>query len=443
MKKLFLSFLVSLYLPSAVFSGSIFVQPGDRATNMGGAFTAGADDATAIYYNPAGLTQLEGNGFEFTSFYVDSKAKSTSSLQNNSPLTPSKNDFPIPQIYPTERTSYNNKNLTVDAFIPFVAGYTQIEDITLAIGIYGVGGGSGKWSDTVKADAVPGFSDELKASLNSEYGLIVANISGAKRISDQVSIGIGLDVIYMQSELKAKKEYTSNATIITPLNTYEVSVERKGDGYGLEAMGGVLYSPIETLRLGFSIRSGATIKIKGDARYDQVGVYAVLGNPDVHEKTNYTQNYKYPFTYSLGIAYDVTEDLMLAFSADVADYSSMKEDIKYDASGTTFVDINQNLNWKATTMLSLGAKYRLNEAFDLLAGIRRDPSPYNQQDRANLLNTDQYDLTTLTLGTEYKINAFVFGISYAHNFSDKVKDNGAAYEFPSDSLRFGVKYLFY
>jgi len=34
---------------------------GARAISMGGAFTAVANDASAVYWNPTGLTQLNGN----------------------------------------------------------------------------------------------------------------------------------------------------------------------------------------------------------------------------------------------------------------------------------------------------------------------------------------------------------------------------------------------
>src|ERR1700677_84875 len=59
-----LSFL--LIIPSLCFaqnSSLIFAQPntygiGPRAIGMGGAFTAIADDASAAYWNPAGLSQI-------------------------------------------------------------------------------------------------------------------------------------------------------------------------------------------------------------------------------------------------------------------------------------------------------------------------------------------------------------------------------------------------
>jgi hypothetical protein len=44
----------------------LVIPPGARANGMGGAFAAVADDATATYYNPAGLAFLEGREFSLT-----------------------------------------------------------------------------------------------------------------------------------------------------------------------------------------------------------------------------------------------------------------------------------------------------------------------------------------------------------------------------------------
>lgn len=47
-------------LPEASFSGFASMEEGARASGMGGAFVAVSDDATAIFWNPAGLGQTYG-----------------------------------------------------------------------------------------------------------------------------------------------------------------------------------------------------------------------------------------------------------------------------------------------------------------------------------------------------------------------------------------------
>ncbi len=51
------------------------VAQGARATGMGGAFVAVADDATSIFWNPAGIARLEGNHvvFDHTNWIADLK----------------------------------------------------------------------------------------------------------------------------------------------------------------------------------------------------------------------------------------------------------------------------------------------------------------------------------------------------------------------------------
>ncbi|MGV3620162.1 MAG: OmpP1/FadL family transporter [Archangium sp.] len=62
MKRL-LALTVVCLAASAQASGFYFGDNGAKAMTMGGAFTAQADDLTAMFYNPAGLTQLRGFSF--------------------------------------------------------------------------------------------------------------------------------------------------------------------------------------------------------------------------------------------------------------------------------------------------------------------------------------------------------------------------------------------
>jgi len=52
----------AMFSPLSVFGLGIRIADQDPATKVrGNAFTATADNPSAIYYNPAGITQLEGN----------------------------------------------------------------------------------------------------------------------------------------------------------------------------------------------------------------------------------------------------------------------------------------------------------------------------------------------------------------------------------------------
>jgi len=49
-----------MLLPAAAYGGFLAIEEGARATGMGGAFTAVADDASAVFWNPAGLAMMDG-----------------------------------------------------------------------------------------------------------------------------------------------------------------------------------------------------------------------------------------------------------------------------------------------------------------------------------------------------------------------------------------------
>jgi len=52
--------LLLLSASTSFAAGFRLPEAGNKANAMGFAFTAQADNPSAIYYNPAGLTQLEG-----------------------------------------------------------------------------------------------------------------------------------------------------------------------------------------------------------------------------------------------------------------------------------------------------------------------------------------------------------------------------------------------
>ncbi len=71
-KKLTIAAVISGLMLSTLFSSGLALSAvGYRAINMGGAFRGLADDWSAVYWNPAGITQIHGRQFGFqTSFII-------------------------------------------------------------------------------------------------------------------------------------------------------------------------------------------------------------------------------------------------------------------------------------------------------------------------------------------------------------------------------------
>lgn len=57
-------YLLGFLLPSMIWAGFVSMEEGARATAMGGAFVGVSDDATAVFWNPAGCRLVDG--FEMT-----------------------------------------------------------------------------------------------------------------------------------------------------------------------------------------------------------------------------------------------------------------------------------------------------------------------------------------------------------------------------------------
>ena len=62
--------VAALTPPDAAALGSRIPNQDAAAIARGNAFVATADNPAAIYYNPAGITQLEGHNFQLGSLFI-------------------------------------------------------------------------------------------------------------------------------------------------------------------------------------------------------------------------------------------------------------------------------------------------------------------------------------------------------------------------------------
>lgn len=173
--------MVVFFLPSNTFAQAIRFQPqGAAANGQGNAFAAQADDASAIHFNPAGLTQVEG---------VQSIVGSTlmgGSIKYKSPAGgDTRGDFGGSIISPPPSHFYMSANLGA-------LGASTFSPVTVGIGLTSPFGSNtrypvdGPFNSSVTYSTLP---------------LIDIKPTVAFKLHDQLAIGVSADIYTFASFL--------------------------------------------------------------------------------------------------------------------------------------------------------------------------------------------------------------------------------------------------
>jgi long-chain fatty acid transport protein len=170
----------SLALPSTAHAGGFYLLDRDtRALGRGGAFVAGADDPSALWYNPAGI------GFSGNQVLVDAT------------LTLLSVDYTRVDSGGNTLPTVNGTNAPLP--IPTIAGTFNLglRNFVFEVGIFAPNAALMQWPQSVTVDGIPQAAPQRYSLLNMEGSLIAALALGAAwRPIDELSIGLGVHVIY-------------------------------------------------------------------------------------------------------------------------------------------------------------------------------------------------------------------------------------------------------
>lgn len=259
--------------PTEAQAQALRFQPqGARAAGQGNAFAAEADDASAIHYNPAGLTQAVGVqtivGLNAVGGSV--KFKSPAGLD-------SRGDFNGSVNWPPPSNFYLSANLAP-------LGSPLLSPVTVGIGLaspFGLNTSypvDGPFNTAVTSAALP---------------LIAIKPTIAYKISDALSVGVSADIYTFASFLgegHVEQKQVSAGGLGIPAGA---SVELNGQGTGAGLTASMLYTPVKNqagksvVSIGLVYRSQAVMPLKGsflvngikmaDASTDLVLPQMVLG----------------------------------------------------------------------------------------------------------------------------------------------------------------------
>jgi long-chain fatty acid transport protein len=300
------------------------------ASARGEAFVATADNASAIYYNPAGITQLDGNNVRggIYGIYLNQTFKPTNGAPN------------------AGNTYHNSDDLAAVPQVFYV--YTpKGSPASLGFGLYAPYGGKTDWpQDTgFRAVAVQGSLEYLR--INPVLAL---------KLAPNLSIGAGVMVdygkIYLQQGLLANAQPFANF------------FQFQGDGWTAGYNLGALWQPCETVSIGGTFRSATTINMKGNTEFQQQPIL-----PETQIAAN--AKFKFPITAVVGLSYRPTPKWNLEFDADYTDWGSFGI-VTISQQQTPPFPVEQNipvtLDWQPSWMYEFGVTRYFDDGWHVSGG---------------------------------------------------------------------------
>ncbi len=333
----------------ALFCGTAFADEfhynnvliGDRATGMGGAYTAISDDATGLYYNPAGVSYASGKNhsasvnayYNLTKTYkgaiggYDWERNSAALLPNYfgivQPL--GKLKFGFSYAVPDSINEDQDQTFNLSGNTKYIINFNN-EDNTYNFG--------------------PSLAGELAKDFSAGVTVYVHQRKNQLILNQIITTGTGTSATYEWSN----KYFELNE-------------------WGVRPVLGLAWSPVEKLALGFSVSK--TIVLSSEAS-DQLTCSDSIGDGqgcfgDIYVNGVPTQTYdtpffryhagtdtkrKYPLRTALGVAYFASSSLLI--SGDLTYFTKVADPI--------FGDKEPVLN------LALGTEYYLDKSWALRAG---------------------------------------------------------------------------
>jgi long-chain fatty acid transport protein len=375
--------------PFPAFAGGFYLQE-QSAKETGRAMSGGAaagDDPSTVYFNPAAMTNLPG-----IQFSLGGNALMASAHQTNRGSTRS-----IPGLPVSAPIGGNDGGEPFKKVIPIPSGYVtaQLSDrLWLGLGVNAPFG--------LKLDYDAGFFGRYD-SLYTDLKTYNIQPSAAFKISDNFSIGGGVDVQYVKVTLTNALPQLSPSPLLA-----DGLASVKGHDWSVGWNAGLFYTSTSgDTHVGLSYRSGIKHHLKGTQT-----VSGLLG-PIAAANGSFaaTAPLDLPDIATVSLTHSLTPKLRAMLTARWYNWSKFKSIAVTSATGTSV----KALNYHDSYSFSAGGEYDVSPMLTLRAGTMFDRTPTNNR----LLTTrvPDGDRVWLTGGATVNFSpSFALNLSYAHTF---------------------------
>jgi len=341
---------------------------GDRASGMGGAYTAISDDATGMYYNPAGIAYVGEKNFSASVNAYYSQTKKYDNVIGGQPF---------------ERKSsalLANYFGIVKPFGKFKVGFS-----------YAVPDAVSEDQNQTFANIPNSTFSRFTINLNNRDSTFNFGPSIAAEISNDLSVGLTLYAHQRDAQLTVN-QFVERADSTTQWTNKYFRLSESG----VRPILGVAWAPADKLSLGFSLSK--TLVLSSDAKGWETCWDALAGGcpggaaaPSIQVPTLASSSLKrqYPISAVIGAAFFANRNLL--FSGDLSYHTAVNDPI-YG-------------NKVATINAAVGTEYYVTKKWAVRAGLF-----------TNMANTPNIQAQPGVTAIEEHINLFGASLSVS-NFS--------------------------
>jgi long-chain fatty acid transport protein len=333
--KLFVALFVLVALPGAARAAGFAVDTQSaRATGMASAMAADSGDASATFYNPAGL--IGSRGLQI--------ALGDTAIFPNVSATP---------------TSLPGPGASTQAFSPpphLLARYQITNDLAAGLGVFVPFGANTNWN---WQNDVPGQIGQFQGT-SSNINVWVVNPELAYKPIDGLRLGVGLQLAQASVVLKRSLGFVDST------GSVELGGTTSGTGFNVGLQAELIKNLLD---FGISWRSSIGLNMAGKAHFDKI--------PDEFKSTLVDQTVNtsvtLPDVVYAGLGLQATKDLRLNFDWHYVHWKSFPSlDLNFQ---DNTLSSSTPKKWEDTMSFHVGGEYAISHAFKVRAGLAYDPTP--------------------------------------------------------------------
>ena len=427
-------------------SASGFALQEQNVSGLGNSYAGSAvaaEDASTVFFNGAGLTQLDKASVSVSLIDVNLNSKFHNGNSNGTSVNA------LAQPLGSEGGNAGGSNFVpaLYASMPFANKFAVGLGINAPFGL--------------KTEYKSDFMGRFQAT-KSEVKTMNVDAVFAFKPNKLVSFSVGVDYQKLDAELNNLLNFDAIAAQVLagpPYNVPQTNITAllganpglqgtssvKGDdtkwGYDL----GVLFTPTDNTKIGLAYRSAINYHVTGNATFTAPTstngtIQAVITGARATALADgpITLDIKLPASARVAVSHVLENESNLELVGEVSwtQWSTVQALTIVRTSGTVLKNTPEN--WDDTWRIAIGGNYKVNDNFKLRVGIAADSSPVSDTYRTPRLPDN--DRLWVSLGGQWNIgSSIVIDVGYAHLFANDANLNqsdgyGAAQGYPNGFL---------